>query len=974
MNMLHITPLRLCLTPLLAALCILILAPECAVAQDEENENVDKSIVDLSPFVVDGTNISRYGAQSTLAGTRLNSKLKDVSAVVDVYTKEFMEDLGSTDLESVLVYGNNVEKDTEDTIHGLGHKNISTNINFAFRVRGLPASRARNYFVYNFPIDSYNIERLDESRGPNSVLFGFGSPGGIVNMSTKQASIGANFGSLEYIVGDTIDNRIQFDQNLVLMEDKLAFRVNAMHQEEQGWRYLTHDDINAISLAGTFLPFKKTVVRVDVEHFEKDDRVSRPGTYWSRTTTWDAAGQPLLVGSWNDRNNSTLNPDLDSSDIATLSRTNARKYWVLNDNDNDFRNWAVMAQSNLPGFSANRDMQLVPDGILYINTMGEGTGRDLDLDVLTLNLQQEITPNLILEFSMLRHDSKWESRRRGATSFYGDPNVYRPEGGPNSTGPDLDDPEPNPYAGQYYLETFGSNQWWITEEDTTDIRAALAYKLDLKERRLGNHSFAALWERNDYTVHQQNLHEQIRLDGELADTRPSRIENQIVRRHYITDPTNPRDYLLPSLDLMGVPIDIDLPDGTNLTTEWAQYIELPEDFNKVDDIYMIALQSKWFKERLNSIVAYRKDDVEIDDWGSYMPNGDGAYVRNPDNRQLLPFPGTNITYGGVFHITKFLSLFANHSDSIGLPGLKINYAPTGQFMQPTKGVGSDYGVKFSFFENRIVGMVTYYKASSENETDTQNIAGWAVGGANGILDALVDEGLLSQGEADSMRASGIGDTRDSDTSGIEFSIMGRITKNWDFRANYSHTERVTSNIFPHVNAWANNELRPFWATLDRDNPNTPEADNILDTVFNGDSSIQEIIDNFESNLSTRTVTLKKNTGTRPHKFNLFTSYNIDEGPLKGLRLGGGMRYNSANIAGEGSNGETLYGFSHTSYDFFTSYTTQVWGKEMKFQVNIDNAFEDDPSASPAVINSSGSWNSIIVYPPREVTFRVKVKW
>lgn len=938
----------------------------------------------LSPFEVDASNEERYRAANTLAGSRLNSNLKDVSAVIDVYTKDFMDDIGATGLESVLEYGNNMEKDTEDTIHGLGHKNISTNINFAFRVRGLPASRARNYFVYNFPIDSYNVERLDESRGPNSILFGFGSPGGIINMATKRALTETNFGSIEAAVGDELDNRFQLDHNFVISEGKAAFRINLLHQEETGWRYLTEDNKDAYSFAATFRPFEKTTIRLDYERFEKEDMVARPGTFWSRNIDWEAAGKPLLYGTWNDRNNATLNPHLDSTALASLARTDAQKYWVISDNDGQIRNWALMARTNMGtitapdgtrlNFGARRHMVTdMPPGILSVNTMGEGTGRDLNLDVFTASLQQELAENLHLEISMLNHESRWISNRRGASSLWADPNAYLPIGTQDILGPDPDNPTPNPYAGQLYMESFGSNQLWITDEDTTDIRAALAYELDAGEI-FGQHRIAALLEKNDYTVFQQQLHEQVRLNGELADKRPNRIRNQIVRRHYITDPTNPRDYVLASIDLFGVPQSLTLPDGTVMTTSWEQYRVLPEDFTKTDDIWMLAVQSQWLDGRLNTIASYREDDVEIDDWGSYRNNGDGAYERNPNNKQILPFPGINRTFGAVYHLNDHFSVFANSSSSIGLPGLKINYAPTGQFMDPTKGEGEDYGIKFSFLDNRLQGMATYYKASSRNETDTQGIGSWGVDGSNNILEALFDEGLLSSTEVESMRALGIGGTRDSDTDGIEFSISGRIARNWDIRANYSYTDRVTSNIFPRVNRWADETLRPFWATLNRDNPNTPESDNILDTVFSEDSSIQEIIDNFEDNLKIRTITLLKNTGTRPHKFNLWTSYAFDEGKLNGLRIGGGMRYNSANIAGEDTSGKELKGFSHTTFDLFGSYSTVLFGRNTKFQVNISDAFKDDPEATPSVMNLAGNWNSIFVHPPRRITFRVRVDY
>ena len=64
-----------------------------------------------------------------------------------------------------------------------------------FRVRGLSATVTRNYFDWVLPTDTYNTERVEEARGPNSILFGIGSAGGVINSSTKQANLSRNFRS-----------------------------------------------------------------------------------------------------------------------------------------------------------------------------------------------------------------------------------------------------------------------------------------------------------------------------------------------------------------------------------------------------------------------------------------------------------------------------------------------------------------------------------------------------------------------------------------------------------------------------------------------------------------------------------------------------------------------------------------------------------------------------------------------------------
>ncbi|MDI1335775.1 MAG: hypothetical protein PSU94_06275 [Lacunisphaera sp.] len=61
----------------------------------------DETIV-LSPFVVTSDGNNGYAATSTLAGTRLNTKLRDLGAAITVVTPEFMKDTGVTSIEELL--------------------------------------------------------------------------------------------------------------------------------------------------------------------------------------------------------------------------------------------------------------------------------------------------------------------------------------------------------------------------------------------------------------------------------------------------------------------------------------------------------------------------------------------------------------------------------------------------------------------------------------------------------------------------------------------------------------------------------------------------------------------------------------------------------------------------------------------------------------------------------------------------------
>jgi outer membrane receptor protein involved in Fe transport len=127
-----------------------------------------------------------------MSGSRLNSSLKDTAAAVMVFTPEFLSDFGATSLADIIGYAPNMQVDMLDasadaSTSFLGGSDLRDT---RIRVRGLSASTAVDFFETGIAVDTYNTERLELSGGPNSILFGFGSPGGLVNIMTKRAQVG----------------------------------------------------------------------------------------------------------------------------------------------------------------------------------------------------------------------------------------------------------------------------------------------------------------------------------------------------------------------------------------------------------------------------------------------------------------------------------------------------------------------------------------------------------------------------------------------------------------------------------------------------------------------------------------------------------------------------------------------------------------------------------------------------------------
>src|SRR5438552_1812992 len=79
--------------------------------------------------------------------------------------------------------------------------------------------------------DIYNAERVELSSGPNAILFGLGSPGGMFNASTKRAQTNRSFVTIQTRVGSYHLFRNSLDWNKPLIVGKLALRMNLLNQE-----------------------------------------------------------------------------------------------------------------------------------------------------------------------------------------------------------------------------------------------------------------------------------------------------------------------------------------------------------------------------------------------------------------------------------------------------------------------------------------------------------------------------------------------------------------------------------------------------------------------------------------------------------------------------------------------------------------------------------------------------------------------
>lgn len=222
--------IALCLATILRAPAQTV-EPTGAASNDQDEETVI-----LSPFVVEASGDEGYQAKETLAGTRVRTELRDIASSISVVTRQFLQDIGATDNASLLQYTPNTEVGgLQGNFSGFaGGTSFNEDLRRPqtnTRVRGLDAAdNTRDYFLTDIPWDSYIVDRVDLQRGPNSILFGVGSPAGIVNTSVNTAGY-----KNRYIFENRVDQhgslRNRLDLNYVVIPKTLAIRVAALNDE-----------------------------------------------------------------------------------------------------------------------------------------------------------------------------------------------------------------------------------------------------------------------------------------------------------------------------------------------------------------------------------------------------------------------------------------------------------------------------------------------------------------------------------------------------------------------------------------------------------------------------------------------------------------------------------------------------------------------------------------------------------------------
>lgn len=196
-----------------------------------EQAQVKPSTLELGTADVIGTEtyeradgpVQGYRATRSASATRTDTSIHETPQSISVVAKDAVEDLGATRLQDALDYAGGVGR-----ANNFGGQGLTT-----FTVRGFTTGE---FYRNGFPInrgypnmpDANTIERLEVLRGPATMLYGRGDPGGTFNVVSKQP-LPERTVTLGSQLNDQGMRRGTLDASGPLDEDgRLAYRLNVV--------------------------------------------------------------------------------------------------------------------------------------------------------------------------------------------------------------------------------------------------------------------------------------------------------------------------------------------------------------------------------------------------------------------------------------------------------------------------------------------------------------------------------------------------------------------------------------------------------------------------------------------------------------------------------------------------------------------------------------------------------------------------
>ena len=732
------TVLGCCLAALAAPTLAQSVPPASATTPTTSGQKVIEDLVRLNPFEVKAESDNSYGALNSNSLTQFDAELKNVPVSADIFTSDFIRDVGVTNLEDLVKgFGAGagvvpVTPESDALAQQPGDRQF-----MALGIRGLSTGQPRrDGFVGTFGTGTgmnslFDIERADVVRGPQGLLYGASGAGGTINLVSKRAQFNQRSGRTDYRIDQHGSKQLLFDYNWG--SENVAARVVLLDEDQRYRRpFIGYETEGIYSQLAFRLAPLRSVIRLVAG---KTDNTRILNTNQENISFTNAAtdprhlyGLPYLL-----RNNlAGANDPVTGNPYPGGAIANGKLTW---DNLNSYAGTAASEYVINKYFFATAETVWTP----WLATQFSGLYNDSPTDRANGGVTNLSAPlrggNPLNAWAMGANLSDVEQplRRwaaRGSAMLTND--LFRQFARSQTLiGYDIDWSDTGPTAFSFYLADQNFNviynpaipsnlgrtpmptQWWSVNDGP--VKNPLGY---------------GGWRSPRVTFNGQNY---VRMESNPRD--PSWIR-----------PNNP----LGLASLAGNP-------GVSGTNNVGHHWE-----SRTAGFYA-ANNTAWWNSRIHTLVG-----VRVNDTYKRTPNVSNVATAAPWAESDTS--DTSYNFGINGSIRPWLNAYYSYSSTYNTPLVNAN-DPLGNAPRTSSGVGQEIGLKFGDETGRISGSIQYYSTDSKDEM---------INAGTAIRDLVNPTGLNGSFDGPAgFKNQWI--NLDRTTSGIEVILTANPTRNWKVR-------------------------------------------------------------------------------------------------------------------------------------------------------------------------------------------------
>ncbi|MDR0352703.1 MAG: hypothetical protein LBI02_04940 [Opitutaceae bacterium] len=747
----------------------------------------EEEIVIMTPFdvVAQSKDDGRYETSRSNAITGTNLPLDRVPLTANIFNAAFLEDMDIVDVNEMLTKYAGFGVPFDGNTSGAGLRGAEPGDRTDFKnltVRGLGAGvQRREGFLLSegTSLDGFDLDSVEQINGSQSLIYGAGNAGGVVNFIGKRAKFNRRYGRAKLKLDSEGTRRYEAETNFgtrafavtaIGIKDDTFFWKPGLERHHRGhYAAVAVRPANWLILRGEYRNFDR------VETNSQSAELNAPDAYlpdWARAGSGDPnqtnrriryflyrEGEDFLGFNWANADSpmlvSSRKVDHEYYGLAAEARLTNWFSLQLRYGNDERTNFALMQNSSVTLF----------------HPQAEATSRDAYFPELKGRWAYRVNPNENSEHAGTTFQSQKGFRLAGNLRFHTG-KIGRHEF--NFTYQNLDSRNKRVGMRFYKLDADGDFVYandvgnanrvaWNSATNNSDALWVPAFSNPFPSLKWPFTSFtlpAGPGSGASYPARAATIYKlaPIKLPGFTAATpyNPLGLNNGTYSRN---------------------------ADGSPASLS-AAYRILDTD----EDAVAGALMSSWWDDRITTMLGYRFERFTVtrantgldeisatrDPLTGELTGGDPIHRRGPLNKNTY-------TAGIVFDIAKDLSAFVSHSTNTNVKQDFEQRDVHNQAVPFGEGRGNELGLKFKLFNRRINGSASAFKTTVKNETVA--LYDWR---ANINRRDMIDpDGLNDRSLSISPEPVAL---RDRTSQGFGVSFTAKPMRGWEMSLRYSFAD------------------------------------------------------------------------------------------------------------------------------------------------------------------------------------------